>query len=142
MLIIKEATSQDDLDKIYAIRKAVFVEEQSVPLAIEIDEHEKNCLHFLGEEDSVPCGCGRIRRTENGVKLERCAILPEFRNSSRGFQLVSSLIKAVKEIPELKNLPIYIHAQFAVQGFYEKLDFKPEGEIFIEANIPHIKMVL
>ena len=54
MLIIKEATSQEDLDKIYAIRKAVFVEEQSVPLAIEIDEHEKNYIELDGIFDDFP----------------------------------------------------------------------------------------
>ena len=35
-----------------------------------------------------------------------------------------------------------MHAQLDVIPFYEKMGFKKEGDLFIEANIRHYKMSL
>src|SRR5690625_2453159 len=50
---IKIATSKEEQDKVFQIRKNVFVDEQHVPLAIEIDQHEDEAIHFRSEERRV-----------------------------------------------------------------------------------------
>jgi predicted GNAT family N-acyltransferase len=35
-----------------------------------------------------------------------------------------------------------LHAQCNAKGFYEKSGFVPRGDVFMEADIPHIEMVL
>ncbi|MFI4871883.1 MAG: GNAT family N-acetyltransferase, partial [Phycisphaerales bacterium JB061] len=37
---------------------------------------------------------------------------------------------------------LYCYAQKTAVGFYEKLGWNPEGEEFIEADIPHRTMVI
>lgn len=70
--------NQADLDKAFAIRKKVFVEEQNCPPELEW-ENEDVSIHFLAELNGVPCGACRWRKTDAGYKLERFAVLKEFR---------------------------------------------------------------
>ncbi|BAY65980.1 GCN5-related N-acetyltransferase [Calothrix brevissima NIES-22] len=45
------------------------------------------------------------------------------------------------EIIANQNIPeIVVHSQAYIKALYENLGFIPEGEIFIEADIPHVKM--
>lgn len=41
---------------------------------------------------------------------------------------------------KVKN--IFMNAQYYLKDYYKKLGFKPEGRIFEEAGIKHIKMQL
>jgi predicted GNAT family N-acyltransferase len=44
-------------------------------------------------------------------------------------------------LEERKVTKAYMNAQKSVESFHAKFGFKPEGEDFIEAGIPHVKMV-
>jgi ElaA protein len=49
-------------------------------------------------------------------------------------------IQAIQK--EMGSCPIAISAQAYLQRFYEELGFQPEGELYKEDGIPHIRMVL
>jgi len=134
---IKNIKSEKDLKFAFAIRKKVFVEEQNVPENIEWDEFEYNCNHILAEFAGNPVGTARWRKTEKGIKLERFAVLKDFRSNGIGGQLVKFVLKELKG-----KYNIYLHAQEPVVKFYEHLGFKMKGERFFEANIPHWVMFL
>ena len=58
----------------------MFVEEQGVPLSLELDELDETADHFVVYTENTPIGAGRIREIDNGIgKVERVCILPEFR---------------------------------------------------------------
>ena len=76
---VKIITSENDLKIAFTIRKKVFVEEQKVPENIEWDEFEYSANHVLAYIQDKPAGTARWRRTQKGMKLERFAVLPEFR---------------------------------------------------------------
>ncbi|MBN2745309.1 MAG: GNAT family N-acetyltransferase [Bacteroidales bacterium] len=119
-----------------AIRTKVFVEEQGVPADLEL-EHEEDSIHFLLYYRRKPIGTARFRETENGVKLERFAILKEFRKIGLGNDLIRFVLTKAREIKR----PIYLNAQIQVVDYYAKWGFIKEGEAFFEAGIQHFKMV-
>lgn len=120
------------------IRYQVFVVEQLVSEAEEYDEYEAGCPHFLAQVDGRPAGTARWRQTEKGYKLERFAVLLPYRKLGVGAALVKAVLAEV--LPLASGLPIYLHAQIQAAPFYEKLGFKPYGNQFFEANIPHVTM--
>lgn len=125
-----------DLDKVFAIRRQVFVVEQSCPPELEW-EFEDECTHFLATVDGIPAGAARWRKTDNGYKLERFAVLSEFRGLGVGQELVKAVLA---DLPIDANY-IYLHAQIQAMGLYQKLGFESTGPEFEEAGIKHYKMV-
>lgn len=134
---VKNIISENDLKIAFAIRKKVFVEEQKVPENIEWDEFEKSSNHVLALIDEKPVGTARWRTTQKGMKLERFAVLREFRSCGVGKYLVHFILK---ELMNSEN--IYLHAQEHVVKFYERFGFKKKGSRFFEAGIPHWFMEL
>ncbi|WP_046245490.1 GNAT family N-acetyltransferase [Hymenobacter terrenus] len=135
-------TDLRDLDAAFTIREKVFVEEQGVPFDLENDEHDRrDARHYLARAaDGTPAGAARWRETNNGVKLERFAVLADFRNQAIGATLLHAVLADIRaELPEAK---VYLNAQLRAIPFYERHGFQKEGEMFEEANIQHYKMVL
>jgi predicted GNAT family N-acyltransferase len=124
-----------DVQKAFDIRIKVFVEEQGVDKRLEY-EHEEESTHFLAIVDGNPAGTARWRQTENGIKLERFAVLPQYRSSGVGAHLVKAVLNDV--LPT--NKKIYLNAQTQVVNFYAKYGFAPVGKEFEEAGIMHYKM--
>lgn len=122
----------------FAIRNEVFVVEQEVDAREEYDEFETNSKHFLVMDEGKPVATARWRITENGIKLERFAVLKAHRG--KGFGL--TVLKAVLEDLPSEPKRIYLHAQVQVVDFYGKVGFKAVGDEFIEANIRHYIMEL
>jgi len=105
---------------------------------IEYDEFERISTHLLAYDQNIPVGTARWRKTENGIKLERFAVVPSYRGKGVG----SALLKAALDnVLKTNTSYIYLHAQNQVIPFYEKFGFVVEGEEFEEASILHHKMI-
>ncbi|EIM74571.1 N-acetyltransferase GCN5 [Nitritalea halalkaliphila LW7] len=76
--------SPEDLKRAFEIREKVFVIEQEVAPEEEYDAFEDSSRHFLALLEGKAIGTARWRKTENGVKLERFAVLREARNAGAG----------------------------------------------------------
>ena len=135
-------TDLRDLDAAFTIRYNVFVEGQGVPATLENDEHDRrDARHYLARAaDGTPAGAARWRETDNGVKLERFAVLEGFRNQQIGAALLHAVLADVQT--ELPDAAVFLNAQLRAVPFYERHGFKKVGEVFEEANIQHFKMVL
>ena len=135
-------TDLRDLDAAFTIREKVFVEGQGVPATLENDFHDRtDARHYLAHTaEGMPAGAARWRETENGVKLERFAVLEEFRNQEIGATILHAILAEVRA--ELPDADVYLNAQLRAVPFYERHGFRKEGEMFEEANIQHYKMVL
>ena len=133
--VIKISNPQD-LKIVFGIRRIVFVEEQNCPPELEW-EYEEESTHFLATVNSIPAGASRWRRTDKGFKLERFAVLKEFRGLGVGQALLKTMLE---DLPEDAKY-VYLHAQIAAANLYRKFGFKEEGEQFEEAGIMHYKMV-
>lgn len=139
---VEKITSQQELDKAFAIREKVFVEEQQVSKEEEYDEFEESAVHFLAyNREGKPGGTARWRFTDKGVKLERFAVLKENRGSGIGTALVAKVLEDVESKPETAGKTIYLHAQLTAVPLYEKFGFRKKGDQFDECGIMHYKMV-
>lgn len=136
MISVQKVILPQDLEAAFAIRRQVFVREQGCPPELEF-EHDEIATHFLARLEGAPAGAARWRRTENGFKLERFAVLPEF----RGQGVARALIKGVlADIPPGAQ-PVYLHAQTSAIPVYERSGFVVSGAEFEEAGILHYKMI-
>ncbi|WP_285057267.1 GNAT family N-acetyltransferase [Pedobacter ginsengisoli] len=135
-LQVNKVHSKDDLEKVFAVRKTVFVDEQNCPPELEW-EHEGESVHFLALLNGEPCGACRWRKTDNGYKLERFAVLMEHRGKRIGQALVAA---ALSDLPGDAGY-IYLNAQLDAMRMYSRFGFIAEGEQFEEAGIQHFKMV-
>ena len=131
----RKVSDPADLEKVFAIRREVFVGEQSCPPELEW-EHEDESTHFYATVDGEPAGASRWRKTDKGYKLERFAVLKKFRNNGVGQALVKTVLA---DLPADATY-VYLHAQTPAVSLYEKFGFVKEGPQFEEAGIQHFKM--
>ena len=141
VITAERITDLRDLDDAFTIRETVFVHEQGVPLNDEYDEHDRtDATHYLARAaDGTPCGAARWRPTDKGVKLERFAVLADYRNQQVGAALLHRVLEdAHAAYPEAT---LYLHAQLRAIPFYERHGFEKVGEQFTECDIEHYKMI-
>jgi predicted GNAT family N-acyltransferase len=120
-----------------SVRYDVFVEEQRVPEDLEVDEYEDESLHFVAYDDETPVGAARLREYKDGVgKVERVAVLESRRGEGWGDALMDALEDAAREHYD----ELYLHAQLPAAGFYDRREYRREGEEFEEAGISHVAM--
>lgn len=130
------ASEDAEFEAVYDIRRKVFIEEQHVPESEEYDGYEAVSHHYLVVKENKPLACARWRITPyHSIKLERFAVLSEFRKSGIGALLLHTILK---DLPE--GYPVYLHAQESAVPFYAKQGFIAEGERFFECEIPHFRM--
>ncbi|WP_134703640.1 GNAT family N-acetyltransferase [Ammoniphilus sp. YIM 78166] len=131
-------TSQEELDEAFNIRKAVFVEEQGVPLEDEFDEHEAHAEHILVYFEGQAVGTGRMRVVDDIAKLERICLLAPYRKYGLG----KLIIKTLEQLASEKGLTkTKLHGQTHAEGFYHKLGYETKSPVFMEDGIPHVLMV-
>lgn len=118
-----------------SIRFQVFVQEQNVPLNLELDEMDAQCLHALAiDQDGIAVATGRLLPDGH---IGRMAV----RRSSRKMGVGTQVLKALIEAAGSKGYrEVLLGAQLHATGFYLRQGFTEFGEVFMDANIPHIMM--
>jgi len=137
-LEIRQVKTKEELNQVFEIRKQVFIEEQNVPYALEMDGLDSEAVQIIAFFNNKPVGCARLR-TNHCVKLERIAILKEYRKRGFGKQITDYLIDYCKK---KEYNEICLHSQTYISDFYEKLGFKKRGKQFLEAGTEHIEMYM
>jgi predicted GNAT family N-acyltransferase len=130
------------IEKVFAIRKKVFIDEQNVPQELERDKEDEIALHVLICIDSQAVATGRVFLDETmpeKARLGRVAVLKEFRGQGLGMAVVKKLIS---QAIAWNCKEVLIHSQLSVEKMYEKLGFIRRGEEFSEAGIDHVEMCL
>ena len=136
---VQQVLSEKELKRAFSIRLRVFVREQGVPEAIELDRDDRRATHLLARVRGKPVGTARLVIKNGRAKIGRMAVLKSYRGKGVGKALLK---RAVESARKSKSKRIYLHAQIPVVGFYEKMGFRCVGGVFTEAGIPHRKMVL
>ena len=127
----------EDLSEPFAIRRAVFIEEQGVPEAEEYDSFEEQALHLMVYADGEPAATGRFWFDGSVFKIGWLAVKKEYRGQKLGDLALRVLIyKAFSTGAE----ELYISAQTYIMPFYRKFGFREYGEEYMEAGIPHWAM--
>ena len=130
---------KEELEQVLKIREIVFILGQNVDWEEEMDGLEDQATHIIALLNNKPVGCARLRYIDDRAKLERIAVLEEYRRQGIGQAITDFLI----EIARRKGVrEAYMHAQIYANDFYKKCGFKPRGEEFMEAGIAHKEMYM
>lgn len=129
-----------DIATCRALRRAVFIEEQGVSEADEIDDQDDAAIHLLATDDGRPVGSARLLVMGDTVKVGRVCVLAPARGTGLGAALMRAAVEQARTIPGITH--VKLGAQTHALGFYERLGFRPYGDIFDDAGIPHRMMVL
>jgi predicted GNAT family N-acyltransferase len=130
----------DDLALCHALRRIVFIEEQNVPEAEEVDGRDAGALHLLARLDGQPVGCARLLVMGDTGKIGRVCVLQEYRGQGIGVALIQSALEVLRAQPGV--LRAKLGSQTHAIGFYEKLGFTAQGSEYLDAGIAHRDMVL
>jgi predicted GNAT family N-acyltransferase len=138
--LIRPITGDAEFALALEVRRAVFVREQGGPLEEEPDPWDSVAEHFVVEWEGDIVGAARLYQPEPGIlKIGRVCLLPAFRGRGWGALLMEALLRhAVARGPR----EVVLDAQTYALPFYERLGFTAVGEEFLDAGIPHRRMVL
>jgi predicted GNAT family N-acyltransferase len=137
---IERVRADSGLSDAFAVRRAVFVDEQGVPADIEIDEYDRTAVHFLARDThrGEPVGTARLRYVAHDLaKAERVAVLERYRGKGIGRMLMR---RVESEARESDRTRMTLNAQTRVEEFYLGLGYETTSDVFCEAGIPHVEM--
>lgn len=138
MFHVTITSSAREKEDAFDVRRKVFVEEQGVPLNLELDELDNTSDHFVVYSNTIPIGAGRIRETSPLTgKVERVCILPEY----RGLHLGKLIMQTLEDHAANKGFKkVILNAQSYAIPFYEKIGYTITSPEFMDADIPHRAM--
>lgn len=140
MSLYKIIQNEQDLEIAKAMRVAIFVEEQGVPLEDEFDRFDVLdgvCRHILVYHEGEAAGTGRLRFVGDYGKLERICVRKEYRKYGLGRVIIEGLEESARKAGKTA---FKLHAQVQASGFYRKLGYREASDIFEEDGIPHVIM--
>lgn len=120
--------------RVRAIRQAVFIQEQQVPVEEEFDALDPEARHWLAIVEGVAVGTVRLAKGWLG----RLAVLPAFRRQGVGAALVEAVLGAARAegLEEVRAA-----VQTWAVPWYEKRGWQVFGPDFDDAGIPHRRAV-
>lgn len=130
--------SDEDLNAAFAIRRAVFTDEQGVSEADEFDGLDDGATQYLMTLGGLPVGTARSRQIDASTcKIERVAVVRDQRGQGLGRAIMDDILARLKGEGMATAM---IHAQEGVIPFYLDMGFVGVGDHFMEAGIRHLKM--
>ena len=127
-----------DLAACLALRRRVFIEEQGVPEAADLDGTDAGAIHLLARVGGRPVGTARLKIAGGAGKIGRVCVLPEFRGTGLGRALILAALDRLAAEPGVTTAKL--SAQADAVGFYERLGFAAFGPVYLDAGIPHRDM--
>lgn len=139
---IVRVTTEEQLQMGLNIRTKVFVEEQNVPSEEEIDQYDVidcNVQHILLLDEGIPVATGRlIYYKADAAKMQRIAVLKEYRSKGYGRVLLLALEEIARELGLETSI---LDGQCQAEPFYTKLGYEViSTEPFYDAGILHVRM--
>ncbi len=135
-----EIAVTDDIATCRALRRIVFIEEQGVSEADEVDDLDGQATHLLARMEGRPVGSARLLTQGDTGKIGRVCVLAEARGAGLGAALIRAAVAEFRNRPGVRQ--VKLGAQTHALGFYEKLGFAAFGPVYDDAGIPHRDMVL
>ena len=139
-IICHSARNADENNQAFAIRQAVFVEEQGIFKDSDRDGNDQDCIHIVAKAAGSIVGTVRIFpvRQDTGHWIGgRLAVKQAYRTGRTGSLLVKEAMKRVK-----KNGCTFFTADIQEKNvrFFKKLGWEPIGPVTMHYGIPHKPM--
>jgi predicted GNAT family N-acyltransferase len=140
-VVVFSVTDRDRMEAAFVVRRAVFVDEQHVPIEEEIDEHDRTdpaARHVVILDEGAPIAAGRYYlRDGETVQIGRMAVLAEHRGRGLGRRMLDALMADARERGCARAS---LNAQVHALAFYERAGFIAHGPLFEECEIVHRAM--
>lgn len=129
-----------DIAACRALRRVVFIEEQGVSEADEIDDRDADAIHLLAWVEGQALGSARLLLGEGYGKIGRVCVLRAARGQGIGAALIRAAVARFAQIDGVTE--VRLGAQTHALGFYQALGFQAFGPIYEDAGIAHRDMAL
>jgi predicted GNAT family N-acyltransferase len=138
-LIFKLVENEDELAGAVSVRMRVFVVEQQIPAEEELDDADATATHAIALHQGQVVGTGRLiyREDSSTAQIGRMAVDQPFRRQGIGGRILDFLEEEARSQGIRRCI---LHAQEYVKNFYAAHGYQEHGDIFLEADIPHIEM--
>lgn len=129
----------DELFEIYRLRSEVFVMEQKC-IYQDVDLADKKAYHIFSFQDGEIAAYLRLMDKDEEFENVRIGrVISRKRRGGTGTALLKYALDFAKNT--LNADKVEVEAQAYVLSFYEKLGFEKISDEFLDAGIPHIKMI-
>lgn len=129
-------TAKDaEVEACYALRQAVFVEEQG--FQDEFDDIDGHAFHLLAAENGEPLATARLFTEEGGWHVGRICVRRQSRGSGLGRVLMDEVERFCRE---QGGTSLGLSAQLRAAGFYESCGYLREGAEYLDEYCPHVAM--
>ncbi len=129
-----------DITTCRALRRRVFIDEQGVSEADELDDLDEVAIHLLASDDGLAIGSARLLVLGDLGKIGRVCVLASVRGRGIGAALIRHAVQ--RFAAEAGVTRVKLGAQTHALGFYEALGFRAVGDIYDDAGIAHRDMIL
>jgi predicted GNAT family N-acyltransferase len=134
---VRAARSEEELAGALALRRAVFVEEQGVPLHEELDEHDAEALHLVAVEGGQVVGTCRLLPAGDALKLGRMAVA----RTARRRGIAARLLEEAEAQARAQGIHVIrLSSQLDARPVYERAGYTAYGDQFLDAGIEHVMM--
>ena len=130
----------NELYEVLKLRAEVFVVEQNCVYQ-DMDGKDPDCMHILGYDNGQLAAYSRLvpaAVSYSEPSIGRVVTNAVFRKSGYGKLLMQYSIAEAKK--QFNTDTIVISAQHYLEKFYTELGFVTESDVYLEDDIPHIKM--
>ena len=120
------------------IRYQVFTLEQGFAQEVDLDDHDKESIHILVYDNNKAIATGRMfKESDDTYHIGRIAVIKNYRGLKIGSLILEVFEKKAKELGA-KN--VVLGSQIDKTEFYIKNGYQKYGDIFDDANYPHVMM--
>ena len=121
------------------LRRAVFVQELGLPVAMEADAQDEGAIHaVLCNHLGMPVAAGRLLQEAPGVgRIGRLAVHGKLRGAGWGRMVRGALLDVARARGDQR---VALDAEASAQGFYQREGFVVRGEPVLEAGMHHVSM--
>jgi predicted GNAT family N-acyltransferase len=135
---VRPARGDEEVRAALALRHEVFVVEQRVPLADELDGLDADALHLVAiDEEGAVVGTCRLVDEGATTKLGRMAVAAEARRRGLAGRLLDEAEARARDRGAER---IALAAQTGALALYERAGYTGYGERFLDAGIEHLMM--
>lgn len=117
------------------LRRAVLREPLGLEFSADELYAERDCYHLVGECSGQLLACLVLAPlTAQRWRLRQMVVVEDRRGQGIGGQLVEYAEQVARQAGCRE---ILLHARVVSEGFYQRLGYHPEGELFDQVGLPH-----
>ena len=136
---VRPAAGPEEVEQAFAVRRAVFMDEQGVLEPEEFDGLDADALHLVAVADGrVVATCRLLPAGDGAMKFQRLAVLAGARRRGIAARL---LAEAESHARAAGSRRMVLDAQTGALPLYTGAGYAPEGPTFVDARIEHQRMV-